>query len=282
MPKAFEYYNKADSSALRRDGGSALHHGFFQMNGEKRITVTALDQKNSAAEGSEIIIMGVMVNGESYPAAEVFSQGWISEKRILRWRNYDQIPDMKKEISANFPAKSNVDIVFETNKWRGKAQVQEGNLFSLVYWVDCYSESSEGGNILSYSSAKRLSGVRVSGPVLFLCLFGMLIVLAIGFTTFSKHERIAAEETKREIWLDILKMVSAPMIVLIHTAGWPYNHAPVGSKIWIIYLFINTIPRFAVPVFIMISEILLIGKEHPPKKVWARAKKHCFFFLLGI
>lgn len=153
----------------------------LRMNGERTITITALDQKNEAAEGSEIVVIGVRVDKTEYPAAEIFSQGWINEDGTLRWRNYDQIPDMKKTISARLPAKSNVDILFETNKWRGIVQIEEENLISIEYRVDCYSDNSEVRNILSYLSAKKLSDLRVSGLILFFCLFGILAIFVTEF-----------------------------------------------------------------------------------------------------
>lgn len=248
----------------------------LQAKGEKTVTITALNQRNESAEGSEIVVMSIVVDGTEYRADEIFSAGWINENGCLRWRNYDKPADMPNAVSAKVPADASVDILFETNKWRGHVQVQEGNLLSVVYQVDCYSNSSEKWNSFSYRSARHFSSIRIPGAVLFLCMYGALAILALGASTLGNHEReevLEHKKQKREIWLDVLKVCSAPMIVLIHTAGWPYNHTPAGSGLWTIYLLINTIPRFAVPIFIMISGILLIGSNNSFEKTLKRAKR---------
>ncbi len=240
----------------------------IQTNGQRRITVTALDQRNDAAEGSELLITGVSVDGTDYSAADFFSEGWINEGGRLRWRSYDQPSGMHNSVSAEVPALAKVDILFETNKWRGCAQVQEGKYFSLVYQVDCYSDSDEGGHALNYFSVRKLSGIRVSGKAMFLCLLGILAVLAIGFGIFYRDSKPGGSQRtgrKREVWLDVLKMFSAPLIVLIHTVGGPYSNTPVDSTKWLGYLLINTVPRCAVPIFIMVSGILLIGRGQAAK-----------------
>ena len=53
--------------------GAALCVIFIlQAKEEKAITITALDQQNEAADGSEIIITGVTVNGTEYGADTTF------------------------------------------------------------------------------------------------------------------------------------------------------------------------------------------------------------------
>lgn len=247
----------------------------FQSKGERTITITALDQQNEAAEGSEIIITGVVVDGIEYRADTILSGGWINENGNLRWRNYDKPADMTNAVSAKIPAGTALDIRFETNKWRGRVQVQEGDFFSTVYQVDCFSNSSDSGSSITYFSARSLSGVRMSGKVLFVCLFGLLTAFAFGFSSFKNGEVKSPQKTEssREVWLDILKVCVAPMIVLIHTVGGPYGSTPLDSPKWIGYLILNTVPRYAVPVFLMISGILLIGKEYSAAKVWRNVKK---------
>lgn len=274
-PKPLHETIKRAAPALMVIGAVFCAMLVLQTNGERTITVTALDQRNEAAEGSEIVLTGIVVDGESYQAADIFSEGWINEGGRLRWRSYDQPSDMRNAVSAVLPAGAEVDILFETNKWRDRIQVQEGNLFSIVYQVDCYSGISEEGHTLSYLSARHLSGIRVPGKVLLLCLLGLLASMAAVCSALREEKRRRGLEggKNREIWLDVLKVCSAPLVVLIHTVGAPYANTQVGSAPWIGYLVLNTVPRCAVPIFIMVSGILLIGREYSAAKVWRNVRK---------
>ena len=143
--------------------------------------------------------------------------------------------------------------------------------------IDCYSNSDKAdSNSIAYSAGKTLSGFRMKGKALFLYLFALLFVLASVSSLLYKKETIQLKPLNRELWIDLLKVVSAFLIVLIHTVGVPYNNTPIESKKWIGYLILNVIPRCGVPIFIMISGILLIGKEQSVKKVCQNVKKAVF------
>ena len=251
---------------------------FWQNVGES-FTIKALGEKISAAEGSEIWIKSVVVDGVEHKPEQFFSEGWIHENGYLKWRNYDQPFQVDNTITATFPKGKNIDILFDSNKWRGQVLVQRGNIFSYV--IDCYSNSDKAdSNSIAYSAGKTLSGFRMKGKALFLYLFALLFVLASVSSLLYKKETIQLKPLNRELWIDLLKVVSAFLIVLIHTVGVPYNNTPIESKKWIGYLILNVIPRCGVPIFIMISGILLIGKEQSVKKVCQNVKKAVFLLIV--
>lgn len=76
----------------------------------------------------------------------------------------------------------------------------------------------------------------------------------------------------REVWLDVLKVLSAPLIVLIHTVGSGYSGVDLQTRGWLGYLFLNVLPRCAVPIFIMVSGALLLGREMSIQKAWRKAR----------
>lgn len=260
--------------------GAVILGGFVIVgsHGDNTVAVKALNEKNNAAEGSEIRIRAVVIDGVEHAPEDYFSQGWLSEDGCLKWRNYDQPEGMSDTIYATFPKDADTDILFETNKWRGVAQVTQSGLVSFVYDVDCYSESEDNSNILSYQVAKSFSGMRVAGKMLFFSFVVLISILAFVSSLFGRFRRESERErpitaAPREVWLDALKALAAPMIVLIHTVGTGYSGTPLESGKWIGYLVLNALPRFAVPIFIMISGVLLIGKKMDGKKIWSNTKK---------
>lgn len=253
----------------------ALGFGVFlaiNKSGEQIITITALNSKNPSAEGTEIWLKSVVVDGVEHLPEEVFSSGWLTENGWLKWRNYDTPEGISSSITATLPAGSDVDIVFQTNKWRGLAEVKRGSFVSLVYRIDCWSATDRQDVMVNSSESSVFSGIRVTGTVMFIAFLGVLIVLA-GVCSIMGKSRERPAGKPREVWLDALKVMCAPLVVMIHTIGGPYSSVPVNSSTWLGYLIINALSRCAVPLFIMISGILLIGRETTKEKVLRDVKR---------
>lgn len=179
---------------------------FLQITEGQTITVRAAHQKNRAAEGMEVWIKSVTADGKEYAPEDVFSSGWLSENGYLKWRNYKQPDGMTDSISAVFPAGADVDILFETNKWRGIAEVQEGKWFSRIYQVDCYSDSETvDRNWVSYRTSRTSSNFHVSGMIKLLCLLVLLCAMyAVKKTTGKKETAVRPKSGK---WNAILNDV---------------------------------------------------------------------------
>ncbi len=65
----------------------------------------------------------------------------------------------------------------------------------------------------------------------------------------------------RICWLDALRVVSIFAVIVIHQAATGYSEAAPGSDGWRICLIFNSMTRFAVPSFVMISGAIYLGPE---------------------
>lgn len=83
----------------------------------------------------------------------------------------------------------------------------------------------------------------------------------------------------RERWLDVLKLLSSYLIIVIHSAGEAYSQGPAARSDWFGYLLLNILPRCAVPVFLLITGIFVLGRPMEPKK-WVRKLLHFLMLLL--
>lgn len=83
------------------------------------------------------------------------------------------------------------------------------------------------------------------------------------------HTTIVQSNTReRELYFDILRVVSIFSVVLLHVATFKINDYSVMSKDWLVLTFFSSAARFAVPVFVMISGALFLSRdgEGIPKK----------------
>lgn len=247
-------------------------------------SVRALDSGNESAEGSEIWIKSVVIDGVEQAPETVFSWGWIIEDGYLKWRNYDQPEGLPDVVYATIPGQHDVDILFQSNRWRGIAEVREGKYVTFKYKVDCYSNvDGDTSAILNYRDVRTFSGIQqVEGKLLFVCFLSILLIATVCSLPAKKGPvgKTGQGATEREFWLDVLKALAAPLIVLIHTVGSGYGNTPVQSGRWFGYLILNAVPRCAVPIFIMISGILLIGREVTMGKVWHNVKKAVLLLMI--
>jgi surface polysaccharide O-acyltransferase-like enzyme len=74
---------------------------------------------------------------------------------------------------------------------------------------------------------------------------------------------MAVSKTENLDWINNLRVISLFAVVILHTTSpvlETYNKGPLS--IWLIGDFYNTLTRFAVPVFVMISGALLLHREY--------------------
>ena len=152
---------------------------FLQQREEDTVfSVKALNSRNESAEGSEIWIKSVVVDGVEQAPETVFSWGWIIEDGCLKWRDHDQPEGLTDAVYATIPGRHDVDILFQSNKWRGVAEVRKGTHITSIYNIDCYSDSETEDTVLSFREGRILSGVRVAGNILFTGLMVFLLLAA--------------------------------------------------------------------------------------------------------
>ena len=64
-----------------------------------------------------------------------------------------------------------------------------------------------------------------------------------------------------KIYIDYLRAFACLAVVVIHVTGGYYGHENVGNDVWWLANILGTAACFAVPVFIMISGCLLLGRD---------------------
>ena len=234
--------------------------GFFinnQTNSE--IKIVASNDQNEKAEGNEVFLKEVIVNGESKKPADVFSKGWIEKDGGLLWRSYDRIDGMTDSIQAEFQNGEDVVLVLKQNKWQGKARIisVQGD-----QGFDGYT-NSESENWMNFEVKLNTGSTTFLTRKNLVPLAVIIWVFLVAISLISK--RFFPEQKKenkdRLIGLDLLKIVSAFMIAVIHASSGVFNNHELGSLVWKEGLVLNAVTRFAVPVFLMISGALLLGRK---------------------
>ena len=227
--------------------------------GSSTIQIVASNDQNEKAEGNEIFLKEVIVNGESKKPGDIFSKGWIEKDDGLLWRSYDRIDGMKDSIQAEFQNGEDVVLVLKQNKWQGKARIisVQGD-----QGFDGYTDS-ESENWMNFEVKLN------AGSTTFLTrknLVPLAVIIWVFLVAISLISKRFFPEQKREnkdrlIGLDLLKIVSAFMIAVIHASSGVFNNHELGSLVWKEGLVLNAATRFAVPVFLMISGALLLGRK---------------------
>lgn len=79
----------------------------------------------------------------------------------------------------------------------------------------------------------------------------------------------AATAPKREIYAEILRIIAAFTVVFQHTVTSAWYDVPVDSADFFTLNFLNSLVRFGVGVFIMISGAFMLSPKypHPPRKI---------------
>lgn len=252
-----------------------------QADNYSRVTIEALEEKNAASGGEEVWLMEVTVNDKRVNLEEVFGDSWIKKESALVWRPYNQKDGMTISISAQFEPDDKVQLKFQSNKWRGMARVICGDNADVL---DFYTDTDSMDQIITWETVvpqtTDIPRSNINAKSVMLVMICLLVALCFVSCLIS-HIRNKGEESsknqrrKRYIWMDMLKVVSAFMIVVIHSAGTVYNNSfGQDAGIWIKALWINAIPRFAVPCFLMITGTLLLGKTYDyDRTLWKKIKR---------
>ena len=75
---------------------------------------------------------------------------------------------------------------------------------------------------------------------------------------------------KRILYFDYLRLFAALGVVIIHVAGSNWYGIDIGSGNWQIFTLINSFVRWSVPIFVMISGALLLGRDISIKELYGR------------
>lgn len=236
------------------------------------VSINALDTKNFFSEGTEVWINDTLsINHSVFPLTEFISDGiWESQDNFIFYKNYNKIENQTDYLTLRLPEKSEIEISFQTNKWRGKVEIMSDGHFEVV---DTYSDSNLSGTLCYSFETPYVDNNPYLEMVL--CLLA-IIIFTILFSLFEQEEQKNIMSTSRDISIDILKLISAFSIVVIHFIGviyfYQYN---LNSNIWIISLIINSITRFATPCFLISSGIFLMRKQYDRKQLCKKITIMC-------
>jgi surface polysaccharide O-acyltransferase-like enzyme len=69
-------------------------------------------------------------------------------------------------------------------------------------------------------------------------------------------------QIKKNIWIDYLRVISTFAVIMIHVSAVGVISLDIESRSWIVANFYDSISRFCVPIFFMISGALLLQKDY--------------------
>ena len=98
------------------------------------------------------------------------------------------------------------------------------------------------------------------------------------------HKKPSSNE--RVVWLDVLRVIATFGVIFLHVGGTDY-HLPVGEHNWFIAVFFDSLVRWSVPIFVMISGVLFLNPRKEVsyqvilKKYSARLLKVYIFWYLA-
>jgi len=67
-------------------------------------------------------------------------------------------------------------------------------------------------------------------------------------------------DVQRVVWLDVLRVIATFGVILLHVGGTDF-HLPVGEHNWYIAVVFDSLVRWSVPIFVMISGALFLKPE---------------------
>lgn len=83
-------------------------------------------------------------------------------------------------------------------------------------------------------------------------------------------QAVSSVKRQRVVYYDYLRVLATFAVVLIHEATGYFQILPVGSYSWQIGNLYNSLMRWAVPVFVMISGAIFLGRKIDTKKLYAK------------
>lgn len=69
------------------------------------------------------------------------------------------------------------------------------------------------------------------------------------------------EKKERLIYADILRIVCVFGVLVIHSVSLFWRHIPIKTVSWTVFACLDSVFRFAVPVFVMISGMFMLSPE---------------------
>ena len=83
-------------------------------------------------------------------------------------------------------------------------------------------------------------------------------------------ERNNNSQTNRIVALDFLRVLASFAVIVLHVSAKNWYYTDVNGFEWQVFNFFDSIVRWSVPAFIMISGCVFLGKEIPIKKLYSK------------
>ncbi len=84
------------------------------------------------------------------------------------------------------------------------------------------------------------------------------------------HNLLKQMSINDTIYYNKLRTLATIAVITIHASSTLFYHRPIGSESWWIATFFDTIARFGVPIFLMISGALLLPKKEDMKSFYSK------------
>lgn len=242
------------------------------------VTITALNEKNSASHETTLYLTGVFVNGHSQSIHVTGEDSWLNEN-WYKWYDSANKNYVSGQASRSFtvalPAGSHRYLEFLGNSAKGIVQVE---CCGEVQTVDCYAPKDTRIRVALPDTP--VSVQRTEKAVRLAIATALLAVeLALAVWLLLRESAVPHAPKERERWLDVLKLLASYLIVMIHSVGTVYNRGPAGDSNWLAYFLLNIFPRCAVPVFLLTTGIFVLGRPMDTKK-WLKKLVHFLVLLV--
>lgn len=142
------------------------------------MTITALWEKNEAAEGRELTLDHIKVNGDKITTFTPTAGQWTLYEKQYRWFE----PGDKRlesgtteSVTFTFSALDDVDLVFWGNQWKGKVEIE---IDGKSYVVDTYRAE---GQVVPFALPALTMGQAVRVVGISAAAFAVSLLLAYGF-----------------------------------------------------------------------------------------------------
>ena len=85
-----------------------------------------------------------------------------------------------------------------------------------------------------------------------------------------KNKSSTTIKSERFIYFDILKIIATLAVIVIHVSAQHWRDTDIKSFEWNVFNFYDSISRWSVPVFVMISGALFLNGEHSVEKIYKK------------
>ena len=97
----------------------------YEETNETSVVLEATSKKNNMAEGNEILLRYIEIDGKKYDAYDYIKEGnWLYYCGGAHWKNYDLDKPITTSIKINVPKGFKKSLIFQNNKWRGIVNIK--------------------------------------------------------------------------------------------------------------------------------------------------------------